>query len=260
VASSDAETASTTTALLAIVAAGLGDPLAADMDAYVEANPPRDTLVALERALAARFWADRIPGADAVASLTVDGVTRRVAIRPDQPTWLTLTPAQLANARLSPIEGTPIVTSRWEGPLDPGDLDGQAITRFTRRVTPRGAVAPDQVIVVTFAVELAARADDGCWRVTDLVPSGLAPIANAPTWWRDEEEGAPASVTPWRVVGQRVDFCVWRDDKRPVQSLRYIARVVTPGTFHWEPAVIQSTVIPEWGAVIPGSELTITAE
>ena len=42
------------TARLAIVAASLGDPIAADMDAYVEANPPVTTVVDLERALAAR--------------------------------------------------------------------------------------------------------------------------------------------------------------------------------------------------------------
>ncbi len=59
----DAESSATTTALVDMVAAGIGDPLAADLDAYVGANPPKDTLVDLQRAIAARDWAARTPRA-----------------------------------------------------------------------------------------------------------------------------------------------------------------------------------------------------
>ncbi len=62
-----------TTARVAIVAAWLGDPLAAGMDAFVADNVSRDTLFDLERALAAAGWAARMPASAASARLTVDG-------------------------------------------------------------------------------------------------------------------------------------------------------------------------------------------
>ena len=48
-----AEATAVSTARLAIVAAALGDPLAADMDAEITAHPPTDTVLDLERVLAA---------------------------------------------------------------------------------------------------------------------------------------------------------------------------------------------------------------
>ncbi len=96
--------------------------------------------------------------------------------------------------------------------------------------------------------------------MTDLAPSGLAPIA---TWGRweevDEEEGVIGRTheRPWRVVGQRVDFCVSPDPKVPTQTLRYLARVVTSGAYRWEPAVLQSSIVREQGVVLPAFDVTI---
>jgi hypothetical protein len=64
-------------------------------------------------------------------------------------------------------------------------------------------------------------------------------------------------VYPWRVEGQRVDFCVARDPKKPTQTLRYLARVVTPGTYRWEPALLQSSIVFEQGIVLPAFDVTI---
>jgi hypothetical protein len=68
---------------------------------------------------------------------------------------------------------------------------------------------------------------------------------------------APTDVVPWRVVGQRVDFCVTADPKVPTQTLRYLARAVTSGTYRWEPAVLQSSIVAEQGVVLPAFDVTI---
>ena len=46
---------------------------------------------------------------------------------------------------------------------------------------------------------------------------------------------------------------------RPAAWLQsaYLARVVSPGSFQWEPAVVQSSVVHEWGQTIPATEVTI---
>ncbi len=254
-----AEDQAVATARLAIVAAAIGDPLAADMDAEVAAHPPLDTLVDLERALAARYWAATTPTADAVAAVTLGGSRTEVAITASKPVVLRVTPAQRAGTRIDPVSGSVLVTSDWDGPLAAGDLTAASGQSITRTVSPAGAIGSTDTVAVTFSVKLGSGADDGCWRVTDFAPSGLAPIAVDGQWYRYEDDQAigPSVIAPWQVVGQRVDFCVSRDPKHPTQTLRYLARVVSSGAYRWESAVLQSEVVPEQGIVLPAFDITI---
>ena len=92
------------------------------------------------------------------------------------------------------------------------------------------------------------------------MPSGLAPVNSVGRQEEaEEEDGSPAVVSegPWRVIGQRVDFCVGPDPRRPVHTLRYLARVVTSGSYAWEPAVLQSSLAPEQGVIVPATEVTV---
>ena len=252
----DRETTVTTTALIAIVASGIGDPLAPDLDAYLAANPPVDTLIVLQQALAARFWAERTPGGRAAVSVTEDGTAHEVSIEPGAPVWLTFTPAQLSTVHLATVRGQVLVSTTWDGSLDPGSLHAANGMSFIRTVTPTGSIASDQLVTVEFSVELGTGPDHGCWRVTDLVPSGLAPLASTPAW-PEEELLSPASEGPWRISGQRVDFCVTYDPQAPRHLLRYVARVVNAGTYRWEPAVLQSSVVLERGIALPAFDVEI---
>ena len=80
-----------------------------------------------------------------------------------------------------------------------------------------------------------------------MAPSGLAPLREGSSWRPRRDEGIDALVgqLPWSIAGQQVSWCVWPDSKKPVQTLRYRARVVNSGSFLWEPAVVQSTRAPE---------------
>ena len=243
------------TARLAIVAASLGDPVAAEMDAWVAENPPVTTTVDLERALAARGWAQRVAGAAAVAAVTVDGTRREVTVQPGEPASVVLTPAQAATARLEPVSGSVLAVTSWMGPLDPASLTPAKGQVLQRTVAPSGAIGSTDTVIVKLDVTLGPEARKECWRVTDLAPSGLAPITGG-GGWREDEDGNSAwtGTSPDFVDGQRVEFCVSRDPKQPVQTLRYVARVVTPGTYLWEPAVLQSEVVPDQGLVLDAGD------
>ena len=249
------EDASLQTARLAIVAASLGDPVAADMDAWVAANPPKTTTVALERALAAQGWAKRVAGASAVAAATVDGTRQELSIEPGEPASLVLTPAQAATARLEPVSGSVLVITSWLGPLDPSSLTIAKGQVLERTATPAGVIGPTDTVIVSLLVTLGPDARDECWRVTDHVPSGLAPIS-VQGWW-DYEDRPWTGASPDFVDGQRVEFCVVPNARQPVQTLRYVARVVTPGTYLWEPAVLQSEIVPDQGLAIDPVTITI---
>jgi hypothetical protein len=65
-------------------------------------------------------------------------------------------------------------------------------------------------------------------------------------WDEGEDDAADACILPWRIEGQRVTF----ELGKPVaagraQVLCYLARVVTAGTYTWEPGVISADSEPD---------------
>ncbi len=243
------------TARLAIVAASLGDPVAAEMDAYLEAHPSKTTLVDLERALAARGWATRVAPTPASAAVTVGGSRHEVTLDAGEASAEVLTPAQATSATIEPLSGSVLVVQTWDDALTPASLIAPDGVTVKRTVSPSGTVAADSTVVVTYAVTIPDAARGTPWRLVDQVPSGLAPIP----WYGAMADvgGLPGDVSPTVVDGQRVEFCVgWAPD-RSEYTLRYVARVVTPGTYTWEPAVVQSTVDPSSGLTVPPTTITI---
>jgi hypothetical protein len=95
---------------------------------------------------------------------------------------------------------------------------------------------------VTLEVRFGDEALEGCYQVTDLVPSGLAPVVSPLAYGN----GDPNVIAPYEVEGQRVSWCVGTD--RPSVRLGYAARVVSSGTYRWEPAVVQLAGVPSIGA------------
>jgi hypothetical protein len=252
----DGDGAAVATAWLAIVAASLGDPIAADMDAWLALNRPKTTVVAGQRALAARGWAMRVAGAPAVATLTVGGSAQEVRLDTGQPREFTLTPAQAAGAVVTPVSGSVLVIQVWDSALDPASLTPVPGVTATRSVSPSGVIGSTDTVTVTYDVDLGKRTPGTCWRLVDLVPSGLAPLANN-AWQPTAGDGSWPGETPDKVTGQRVEFCVGMDDTRATYSLRYNARVVAPGTYAWEPAVLQMVSNPAVGVVVPATTITI---
>jgi hypothetical protein len=230
------------TARLALLAAWVNDLDTADAALrWITDDPPADTVMPLERLGIALHRAEHLPATVGRFAVTVDGERSEVTLDPGASWSVRLVPAQAASLRLEPIEGSLRLVSTWLEPMDPTSLPDDPAIRVTRRATPAGPVASGEEVQVRIRVELTPDALPGCHLVTDLAPSGLAPIA-ARRSWRDRDE--PGVILPWRIDGQRVTFCVERDADRPVQTLRYAARVVTPGTYTWEPTVVQSSEAP----------------
>ena len=239
------------TARLAIVAASLGEPVAAEMDAWVAENPPRATSIALERALAARGWAERVPSGTGVAALTVDGTRREISVGQGEASSIALTPAQAATASIEPVSGAVLVVTTRSVALAEAPLTTPFGQTLERTVSPSGSVGETDTVRVTLTVHLGSEAGNECWRLVDVAPSGLAPIGEGLT----NDEGIV--IGPDRIDGQRVEFCVTHKPGTATQTLGYLARVVDPGTYAWEPAVLQSSVVPDQGVVTPAGTVTI---
>lgn len=241
------------TADLALVAAGVGDPIAASLAAYVEAYPAHDTLHVLdqvgyvERALA------RAPATAASFAYTVDGRRSVVDLGPGEALTIALTASQRDGLRLEPLGGQVGVATSWTEPLDVGSLTADPTLKLTRTVTPAGAIPADGLVVVDLTPSFGALAVHGCYQVVDLVPSGLAPVARTDGWVGDD-----GTIGPYSIVGQRVSFCASNDAAATdVTKMRYLARIVTPGEYAWEPAFMQLSDAPEAVALTPPARVTI---
>ena len=241
------------TADLALVAAGIGDPVGASLEAYVDANPARTTLHVLnqvgyiDRALA------RTPASAARFAYTVHGRRSVVDLEPGRAFTMALTASQRTALRLEPLSGQVVVAANWTAPIDPASRTGDPALKLTRTVDPAGTIPTARLVVVDLTPTFGILAVHGCYQVVDLVPSGLAPVARTDGW-----VGEDGTVGPYSIVGQQVSFCASNDPAATrVTKMRYLARIVTPGDYAWEPAIIQLPDAPEAAAFTPPTRVTI---
>ena len=236
------------TALLSILAAGVGDDAVAEAaDAYVAEFPPPETLANLQRIAYISRVMERTPTAAASFSWQLDGEPQTVELDAGEQHQLTLTAPQREALRLSPLTGSLGVASSWREPLDPAGIAEDEAMVLRRTVSPAGVIRSSDLVDVMLTVGLGPAALDDCYLVTEVAPSGLAPLREGMSWrQRSAKSGdAPVGQQPWSISGQQVSWCVWPNPRKPVQTLRYRARVVNSGSFVWEPAVVQSIRAPE---------------
>jgi hypothetical protein len=247
------------TALMAMLAAANGDPLAPRFWAYVEADPGVEAPYALHAVgFVARLLERAVPRAASFAYV-LDGARTVIQLDPGASFHLSLSQRQFASIKLEPLTGQLGVTTTWQEPVKPSAFTRDPDLTVSRRMTPSGTIGPATLVRVDLTVSLGPKAPKGCYQVTDLVPSGLVPVGSLEGWVDPRtDEGAPAGITyPYAQVGQRVTFCAERTPKSGVVHLRYYARVVTTGTYTWEPTIVESRAAAGRAALTKASVVTI---
>jgi hypothetical protein len=223
------------TALMALIGATVGDPAAEWAEAYVEENRAVDDLFNLQQVGYIARVLERTPAGAARVTYSLGGVERTVDVDAGGAFSLTLTPAQVATFTARPAAGRVGVAVSWDAPVDPATLVQDPSLALVRTVTPAGTLRSDQLVEVTLHATFGPQAVDGCYLATDVLPSGLAPLGES---------------------GQRVAFCLSPRPDRTA-TVTYRARVVTPGTYTWEPAILQSARAPESLALTPTIQVEI---
>ena len=243
------------TASMLLLAAELRDPIAADIARYLLDNPSSEYLAALEHIGFVRSAIEWLPREEARFAWTVDGERHEETIEPGAAFTLTLTAGQRRSFVLERLDGEIMVASSWAREARNADLPDDPAVTIERTIAPAERAPADDLVGVTLNVSFGAGAPAGCYEVTDLVPSGLAPvIAPMGQWW--DGGGGPQVIGPYAVEGQHVSWCVDPEMTDPIR-LSYSVRVVTPGTYTWEPAVIQSVAAPSIGSSTPATSYTI---
>jgi alpha-2-macroglobulin len=238
--------------LLLILSARLGEPIARDVLRYLDDHSSNERATDLERLAYVEAGLERLPRAAGRFAWTVAGERHEVELRPGGTSTLVLTAPQRATLTLERLEGELAVVTSWSGQAV--SLPGGGGVAITRTVTPADDAPDDRLVKVVITVDLGSVPYDGCWQIRDTAPSGLAPIERS--WeWPDEDEGISRLGSPYAIDGQSVLWCMSRSD--PYRSVTYMARVVSPGTYSWQPAVMQAVDAPELGAATPAQSFTI---
>lgn len=243
------------TALLAEVAAGVGDPVAEALSTYVAANPPATDLVVLEQVGYVRRMLPYTPAAPASFAWTVDGERHVVDLGPGESSTLQLTADQRSRIELEPLSGKLVVAASWLAPLGVPAPQASAAEGLVRTVVPAGRIDPGTMVRVTLVPTLRSTAAE-CWEVTDYVPSGLVPVA-----WEDAGDVGgleSGDFGPDVIDGQRIVFGQCSPVKEGTR-LRYLARVATAGDYAWEPATVQRGSDLAIVATVPATRVVIGA-
>jgi hypothetical protein len=188
----------------------------------------------------------------------VSGKRRVVKLEPGESFHLTLTKAQLATLSVARVDGTIGVTSSWREPVKASSFEKDPDVTIQRTVKPSGTIDGSDLVTVDLRVRFGPKAAKGCHRVTELVPSGLIPVSVLHALIdTDTGEFLNDMTYPEEQTGQRVVFCAEFDPARPTVRLRYVARVITVGTYVWEPTVAESRSSAARAAIVPADEITI---
>ena len=250
----------TATALIAVLTAAVGDTRAPLFWSYVEANPAVDQLEVLPAAGYATEMLARLPVRPASFAYTVDGTRSVITLEQGRSFELSLTAKQLASLTIDQIAGSVGVTTSWHETIKPAALQPDPDISISRSVRPVGRVSSSDLVTVELTVTFGLQAAAGCHQVTDLVPSGLTPVGSLASWVDpDSEETIPSggATMPYDQSGPRVFFCADPSGPSSSRILRYFARVVTPGTYAWEPAIAESRSQDGRASLTASSEVVI---
>jgi hypothetical protein len=239
--------------LLLLLAGRLGDPLSNEVSRYIAEVTSSDRVFPLEQIGYVTGMLDRLSRSTGRFAWTVAGERHEVKLPPGGAYTLMLTRDQRATLAFESLDGELAIVTTWTS--SDTKLPTSTSLSVTRSITPAGDAPDDRLVRVQLNVTFGAATLPGCYRLTDLTPSGLSAVAATAGWPVDDSEAVVLENAPYEVSGQRVSWCASPDDRSHVYS--YAARVVSPGTYRWEPAVLQFELSPGLGTSTPESTFTI---
>jgi len=240
------------TVLAADLAAGLGDGSADALFAYTMENRATDLLVELDQISYLARALPRLPSEPSTFSYTLRGSRTEQQLAAGASFALSLTPAELRDLAPRTVAGAVGVATFYEAPFDLGSVPRDPDISLTRTIVGGGIIAQGALVQIRADYVIGAQALDGCYQITVFTPSGLRPVSRAQDPRQIYE---PNQLYPYIIDGQRVSFCAYGNS--PPYPAVYWARVVTPGEYVVEPAIMQSQQSTESFAATDGERITI---
>ena len=226
------------TALTAELAAVLNDSAAEPLFLYIINNDPKETRVYLEQLNYLQLKLPQAEGKPVSFTYNLNGKEVKNTLANDQILKLQLSGPELKNIKFSAVHGQVGLTGIYTVPLIAAAVKKDSNIALLREYSvdnqPKNEFRESDLVKVTLKYRFGPQSLDGCYQVSDLLPSGLKIVnqtysrglQNENVWY------------PYAVTNQKVDFCVYRGDED--KPITYYARVVSGGDYLGESAVIQS--------------------
>ncbi len=241
-----------TTSLAAELGASLADNHAPLLFGYTQGNWTTDILVQLDQISYLSRVMPNLSAAPVHFAYTYQGERREETLDRGNGLALLLSPEELAGLDLQSIEGVLGVTSSFLAPFDPASVEPDPDVSITRTYSGQAgdhvSVQEGDIVEITLSFNLGPQAIDGCYQITDTLPSGMRPTSPLYAW------SSKNTDYPYNIEGQRVSYCVYKDSRKVII---YHARVIGTGDYTAEPAIIQSQRAPESLAVTGAMQVQI---
>lgn len=230
-----------------------------DLWRYIDSHNPTSDRDSLEEVVVLRDLLTMTT--PKLASLTYTAGTKKdtFELRPGESKTIRLTPEELKALTFSGISGEPMAISYYDNYGKPEDIKQDSSISLTRTYSVDGREtntwSEGDIVKITLRPRVKKSVNNG-YQITDFLPSGIVPITN--TYQRGLGGSADPCDSTWypmTILQNSISFTYHYWEQAPKCSdmrINYYARVVTPGSYRANPAVMQSNEI--------GTSITLTKE
>ena len=225
------------TTQMAMLGARLEHPLKNKLYQYLLENQAKDALNLVEQAIILEYNLKYMDTAPVSFTYELNGQKTTKTLQDLEILKLTVLPEDAPNLKFSNIEGkvgTLVIAASSYAASDIKPQQDLLISRSYRvgnkQVTTLGR---SDLVEVTISYTIGDKAPAGCYEIVDVLPAGLRYVTRP--YDRNVKQGWYLAY-PTEVKGQKLTFAVGKS----ADKLTYYARVVAPGEYKAEPALLNN--------------------
>jgi len=223
----------------AVVMASAGLTQASQLFDYAYHHPAKDQLNNTEILAYVSRELPRLSGEPVSFNYVLDGKEKNVSLNNDEQESLSLTPEQIKNIQFKNISGQVGLIVTYQVPMDVKAEKTDKNLSIKRVYSVAGndtnTFSENDIVKITIMPQIAAKAIDNEYQVTDFLPAGLKILSN--TFYRGIGLDLMQQY-PYEVNGQQIKF--WSG--KPAKAFNYYAVVTSKGTYTAEPVTLQGFV------------------
>ncbi len=227
------------TALAAVLASKLDKPHKSGLYKYCTDYTSKEITTYIERLMYIEEEIKKANNGPVSFSYTLNGKEYTESLDNGKSFSLSLPSENLGNLKITNVNGDISMVSMFKKPLTTAVKTDKNLTVNKSYYTTKGSETTNfkqsDLIKVVITWNVASKALDGTYQITDYLPSGLKPIDNPTSMGIDPRS---TDFNYMESDEQKVTFFVNKDYKE--NTLTYYARVISPGTYKAESTIIQS--------------------
>jgi hypothetical protein len=210
---------------------------------YIENNNTKDILVHTDKLAYLKNVLPQTAAKPVTFTYSLNGETIEKTLNGTESHAIQVSAEALPQLAVQVIEGSLGIVTKYAEALDSAKLEKDGNVSISRSYSVNGketkTFTDGSLVKVTLQAKVGDKGLDGCYQVTDTLPSGLR-IVNQPYYSGIYQNLDDYIWYPYEVSGQQAKFCANKGSKPIV----YYARVIGKGSYVAEQPTIQSLQSP----------------